>query len=65
MSTTTYYATNANPPVLLRRAGFVDEAFADGRWQPTKAIVDFMFGHNDCVEQVSQAKAQAIAPNAF
>lgn len=52
-------------PLLLRRVGVVDEAFLDGRWQPTKVIVDYMFGNDDFVETISEADARKIAPAAF
>ncbi len=57
---TTYYATDAKPQTLLRRADYVDEAFAAGKWQPTKVIVDFMFGHNDNVDKISVQAARAL-----
>ncbi len=65
---TTYYATDSTdiaPQTLLRRADFVDEVFVDGKWQPTKAIVDYMFGHNDNIDPISEAKARKVAPSAF
>ncbi len=65
---TSYYAgdsTDVAPQTLLRRADFVDEVFMNGTWQPTKAIVDFLFGHNDSAETISEVKAREIAPSAF
>lgn len=55
----------ATPSMLLRRRGFVDEAWRDGAWQPTKAIVDWMFGHDDLVDPISEAEARQLAPAAF
>ena len=65
--TTVHYYLDAKPPrqTLLRRADYVDEAFVAGKWQPTKAIVDFMFGHNDWVDEISEDRARRVAPTAF
>ncbi len=53
------------PGTLLRRADFVDEVFAAGKWQPTKAIVDYMFGHNNNIDTISEAEARRLKPAAF
>ena len=63
--TVTYYATTQRePPLLLRRAktaaGITDEAFVGGVWQPTKIIVDYMFGHDDFVHQITEAQARRL-----
>lgn len=65
---TTYYVTDSAdiaPQTLLRRADFIDEVFVDGKWWPTKDIVDYMFGHNDNIDPISEAEARRIAPQAF
>ena len=62
---TTYYATDAEPQILLRRADYVDEAFSAGKWQPTKAIVDYMYGHDDNVDRISEQAARSLQPAAF
>ena len=55
-----------SPPTLLRRTdGRVDESFVDGEWRPTKAIVDWMFGSDDFVSEISESKAQELVPGAF
>ena len=64
--TTRYYTSDKfTPPALLRRADFVDEAFVDGRWRPTKSIVNYMAGNDDFVDDISEAEARAFAPAAF
>jgi hypothetical protein len=65
--TTTYYACEPpTPPLLLRRTGAAtDEAFLHGTWQPTKIIIDFMFGHEDNVTEISEQDARTITPHAF
>lgn len=63
-----FQSTKAEPPLLLRRtdtgAEITDEAFIDGTWTPTKVIVDYMFGHNDFVEPIDEARARELAPTA-
>ncbi len=54
------------PPLLLRRIGVVDhKMFRDGVWQPTKIIIDYMFGHDDFVDEISEAEARDLEPAAF
>ena len=53
------------PAALLRRVEFVDEAFVNGAWRPTKSIVDWMYGHDDFVDQITEEQARAFAPAAF
>lgn len=54
-----------DPATLLRRQGTVDEMFRDGTWQPTTKIVDWFFGNEDLVEQISEEAARQLAPAAF
>lgn len=66
----TFFVTRKyDPPVLLRRtddgAGLIDEAFGAGRWQPTKIVVDYMFGEDDYVEPVTEQQARELVPAAF
>lgn len=64
--TTSYFTSSAyTPPALLRRTEYVDEAFVDGGWQPTKAISHWQVGQDDSVEPVSGEQARAFAPEAF
>lgn len=60
-----FKSTQPAQPLLLRRTGITDEAFLRGQWQPTKVIVDFMFGNDDFVEEISEAQARQLAPAAF
>ncbi len=68
----TYYVCEPPWPLLLLRRtaskdeGIVDESFLDGKWQPTKLVIDFMFGHDDNVTgPISEEAARAAAPAAF
>lgn len=56
-----------NPPMLYRRTnGTTDEVFRGaGKWESTKAIIDLMFGHNDDLEEATEAQARAAVPAAF
>lgn len=68
--TTRYFTSDeVTPALLLRRTeevdSIVDEVFRDGVWQPTKSIIDWMFGHDDFVDPVTEAKAREVAPEAF
>lgn len=60
-----FTSTRFSPPALLRRAGYVDEAFVGGEWRPTRAVVDWLFGHDDHVREIPEDEAQAFAPAAF
>ncbi len=65
-----YYSdTQPKPPLLLRRTrderGLVDESFLDGKWQPTRLIMDAVAGHNDWVDDISEAEARKLVPAAF
>jgi len=61
-----YYRSDAyHPPTLLRRVDFVDEAFVAGVWRPTGSIIDWQFGHDDSVDEVTEDQARAFAPAAF
>ena len=60
-----FTATDYHPAALLRRVDFVDEAFVNGAWRPTQSIVDWMYGHDDFVDQISEEQARAFAPAAF
>ena len=69
MTVQLFQSTKADPPLLLRRtqtsAGIADEVFIGGTWQPTKIIIDYMFGHDDFVEPISARQARALAPSAL
>jgi hypothetical protein len=55
----------APPPMVMRRIGNRDEVWVGGKWQPTKAIIDWMYGHNDWLDEVTDNEARAVAPDAF
>jgi hypothetical protein len=69
MTVQLFQASMLDPPILLRRtlddAGCHDEAFLGGTWKPTKIIIDYMFGHNDFVEDITPEQAAALEPAAF
>jgi len=61
-----YFLSDAyHPPALLRRVEHVDEAFVAGVWRPTGSIVDWEFGHDDSVDEITEDQARAFAPHAF
>jgi hypothetical protein len=60
-----FTSSKFTPPALLRRTGMTDEAFVDGVWRPTKSIVDYLFGNDDHVEEISEDEARRFAPAAF
>lgn len=51
--------------MLLRRVDFRDEIWRDGAWHPTSKVVDYMFGHEDSVDPISEAEARELVPAAF
>lgn len=53
------------PALLLRRTDTADESFLNGKWQPTKLIIDYMFGHEDNVSDISEQDARKLVPAAF
>jgi hypothetical protein len=66
MIDTRYYVDTMVTPVLLRRRkGRVDEKFMGGKWKPTTMIIDYDFGHNVFVDDISEAQARKLAPDAF
>jgi hypothetical protein len=66
MTDTRYYLDTMTKPILLRRiTGHVDEKFMGGRWKPTMMIIDYESGHNDFVDDISEAQARKLAPDAF
>lgn len=68
MTDTTYYVEQlpvSGRETLLRRVDYADEMFHDGKWIPTKIIIDYMFGHNDNVDTISEAQARKVEPAAF
>ena len=65
MSVQYFPAGDYIPPALLRRVDFVDEAFVAGAWRPTGSIIDWQFGHDDWVDEVTEEQARAFAPAAF
>lgn len=55
--------TKYQPPALLRRVGYVDQAYLGGVWRPTTAIVDWQYGHGDDVDEITED--EELAPDAF
>ena len=39
--------------------------FTGGEWSPTEIIAEYMYGHNDFVENISEAKARELFQEAF
>ena len=66
MIDTRYYVDTMVTPILLRRRkGRVDEKFMGGKWKPTTMIIDYDFGHNVFVDDITEAQARKLAPDAF
>jgi hypothetical protein len=66
MIDTRYYVDKMATPILLRRrTGHLDEKFMGGKWKPTMMIIDYDFGHNVFVDDISEAQARKLAPDAF
>jgi len=65
MTTSYFKSERSTPASVLRRVDYVDEAFRGGQWKPTKEIVDWMAGHDDYVDDISEAEARRLAPAAF
>ena len=62
---TTYFAdTMGEPPLLLRQVrderGITDEAYLDGVWRPTRIVIDYLFGHNDFVDEIGEDEARRL-----
>ena len=60
-----FTAADYHPTALLRRTKDADEAFVDGAWRPTSAIVDYNAGNDDFVDEVTEERARMFAPAAF
>lgn len=69
MATTYFKDTMPSPPHLLRRvsdsAGLRDESLIDGKWRPTSLIASAMAGHQDYVDEITEAQARKLAPAEF
>jgi hypothetical protein len=58
--------TKHEPFSLLRQSHVTGEQiFSLGKWRDTKVVCDYMFGHNDWVDEISEADAWRRFPNAF
>jgi hypothetical protein len=63
---TLFYADTATePPLLLRLIDNMGQVWDDGKWVPTRLLMDAFAGHNFYVESVSEAEARKLAPAAF
>ena len=65
MTATEFFVLEWEPPFLLRRVDYIDEIFVNGRWKPTKDIIDWMFGENNSVSEIDESEARKLAPAAF
>ena len=59
-----YLDRRADPAVLVRRIGAVDEVFRGGEWLPTAEIRQWD-GNLDALEPVSESDARSMFPAAF
>lgn len=61
-----YESQGHTPPfMLLKRSAEGDFAWGNGEWSHTFVIVDYMFGHNDWVEDLTDVEARTKYPEAF
>lgn len=67
MATRFFVSSKFTPPALLRRQDdpLTDEAFVNGAWQPTKSLVDWFFGNDDHVEEITETSAVEMEPSAL
>lgn len=58
--------TMPEPPALLRQSDVTGEQiYGLGKWQNTKVICDYMYGHNDWVDDITEQEAREKFPAAF
>lgn len=61
-----YESTSKERPfMLLKRSAKGDFAWANGKWSRTVIIIDYMYGNNDWVEDITEEFARATYPDAF
>lgn len=65
MATRWFVSNGYIPPAVLRRTDTQDEAYVNGQWRPTTSIVDWEYGEDDDVDEVTEARAREVAPSAF
>ena len=53
------------PALLMRKAGQLDQAWINRVWRDTKRIIDWMFGHNDFANEITEVEARRQVPEAF
>lgn len=59
--------TSHTPPFFLLWASETmgEQIFSDGSWLDTKVICDYMYGHNDWVDDITEQEARGKFPAAF
>ena len=60
-----YVAEQYQVATLLRRSGAADEAFVDGRWQPSGRVRAYEQGFDRRVRPISELEARVLLPAAF
>ena len=60
------YFVSSRTNALLRGDNTGHAYWKDGKWrQPTDTILNWMIGQDDDVEQVTEARARELCPDAF
>lgn len=58
--------THKEPPFsLLKKCDLGEFIWVNGRWNRTKVICDYMYGHNDWVDDITEQGAREMFPEAF
>ena len=57
--------SNSLPFLLLKRTDKGDFIHVNGKWSSTDVILDYMYGNNDWVEDITEEVARAKYPEAF
>lgn len=60
-----YVAEQYQVATLLRRDGAGDEAFVDGRWQPSGRVRAYEQGFDRRVRAITELEARLLVPAAF
>ena len=60
-----YVAEQYQVATLLRRTSAADEAFVDGRWQPSGRVRAYEQGFDRRVRPITELEARVLTPAAF
>ena len=60
-----FFIWSSTEPALLLKDDKGHFIFVKGKWSPTEVIKDYMYGHNDFVDAISEVEARTKFPEAF